>query len=318
MVASCDSATMAPGCAQRLFFLAGVRNKRSHDCFRGRQRGCSFAGGAFRHRPAAVCARGSKRAACRLAERSAGRPAQGDRRHLPRILASAGDPREHRRSLSLSVRPDPRGSGARAARARFRSGPAHRRARRRHPHRHGCGGRRHGRDAAAAQDEGRSSAFDRALRHRRRLAGDARHRGADRCGGDRDAMLGALSAGPGSGAGPHRSARPRRAGGGLRPHRAGDGQDGRGRAELFERCRPDRLLRRRQELAEGRHRTAAVLRADRARRDAADAAAHRRRLRIPRRPAIAPRSGLDAGRGLDRVRARLLRARRAAPGSVRR
>ena len=41
------------------------------------------------------------------------------------------------------------------------------------------------------------------------------------------------------------AANARHAGGGLRPDRAGDGQDGRGRTELFQRHRPHRVLRSR-------------------------------------------------------------------------
>ncbi len=49
-----------------------------------------------------------------------------------------------------------------------------------------------------------------------------------------------------------------------------------------------------------------ILRAHRAGRVAAAAAAHRRRLCVPRRSAAATRSGLNAGGGLDRVGAALL------------
>ena len=49
---------------------------------------------------------------------------------------------------------------------------------------------------------------------------------------------------------------PRPAGGRQRAHRARDGQDGRGRAELFQRHRPDRVLRSRCDLAGFRYRTA--------------------------------------------------------------
>ena len=73
----------------------------------------------------------------------------------------------------------------------------------------------------------------------------------------------------------------------------------------------------RRDVAGGRHRAAAVLRARHARHGAAAAAAHRRGLRVPRRPAAAARSGLDPGRDLDRSGAALLRAGRADLGTRR-
>ena len=65
-----------------------------------------------------------------------------------------------------------------------------------------------------------------------------------------------------------------------------------------------------------RHRAGAVLRADHARPGEAAAGAHRRRLRVPRRPAAAARSGLDPDRGLDRGGARLLREASGRTGSA--
>ena len=57
----------------------------------------------------------------------------------------------------------------------------------------------------------------------------------------------ALPAAAGGRARPAVAARSRPAGGWLRPDRARDGQDGRGRAELFQRHRPDRVLRSRRD-----------------------------------------------------------------------
>ena len=100
-----------------------------------------------------------------------------------------------------------------------------------------------------------------------------------------------------------------------RLHRAGDGQDGRARAQLFERHRPHRVLRRRGGRAAAGYRAGAVLRAPDARAGQAAAGAHRRRLRLSHRPAAAPRSGLDPDRDLDRRGARLLRERRPELGA---
>ena len=111
------------------------------------------------------------------------------------------------------------------------------------------------------------------------------------------------------------AAESRPARGGQRPDRARDGQDGRGRAELFQRHRPDRVLRSRRDVAGRGHRAAAVLRARDAGAGAAAAAALRRRLCVPRRSAAAAGSGLDAGRDLDRRGAALLRAGRADLGT---
>ena len=61
----------------------------------------------------------------------------------------------------------------------------------------------------------------------------------------------------------------------------------------------------------------AVLRAAHARAGEAAAGAHRRRLRVPHRPAAAARSGLDPDRDLDRGGARLLREPRPELGARR-
>ncbi len=113
------------------------------------------------------------------------------------------------------------------------------------------------------------------------------------------------------------AAEPGSSGGGVRPDRAGDGQDGRGRTEFFQRYRPDRFLRRRGVLACARHRAAAVLCPDDAGVVAVVAAAQRRGLRVPGRSAAASRSGLDAARDLNGVRLALLRARRPYLGTRR-
>ena len=67
--------------------------------------------------------------------------------------------------------------------------------------------------------------------------------------------------------------------------------------------------------ARRRGRGRGVLRPPDARPGEAAAGAHRRRLRVPRRPAAAARSGLDPDRGLDRGGARLLRERRPELGA---
>ena len=106
--------------------------------------------------------------------------------------------------------------------------------------------------------------------------------------------------------------------GGQRPHRARHGQDGRLRAQLFERHRPDRVLRPGRAGAGRQGRRHGVPCADHARPGEAPAGAHRRRLRVPRRSAAAARSGLDPDRGLDRGRARTTTAASARTGSARR
>ena len=75
-----------------------------------------------------------------------------------------------------------------------------------------------------------------------------------------------------------------------RLHRARHGQDGRVRAQLFERYRPHRILRRGVGRAAAGHRAGAVFRAHHAAAGQAAAGAHRRRLRLPHRSAAAARS----------------------------
>ena len=98
-------------------------------------------------------------------------------------------------------------------------------------------------DAAAAPHEGGGGAAHRAGRHRRRLAGDAGDACADRARRHRRSRGRALSAARCRGARPAQACRSGEARGWQRPHRAGDGQDGRLRAQLFERHRSDRVLR---------------------------------------------------------------------------
>ena len=210
-----------------------------------------------------------------------------------------------------------RRSGAARAGARIRSrGPL-----RRAPRRHRSGDLLHARrslcDAAPAPHEGGGVAVDRARRHRRRLAGDARHRRAHRARRCRRRRGGAPSARPGGARGQAAPGQSRGARGRQRLHRAGDGQDGRGRAQLFERHRPHRVLRRRRARVRAGHRAGAVLRAHHPRPGEAAAGAHRRRLCVPHRFAAAARSGLDPDRGLDRGCARLLREHRPQLGARR-
>ncbi len=68
--------------------------------------------------------------------------------------------------------------------------------------------------------------------------------------------------------------------------------------------------------AGARYRAAAVLRARHAGAVAAVAAAHRRRLRVPRRPAAAAGSGLDAGGDLDRARRCIITSGKGGPGNA--
>ena len=116
---------------------------------------------------------------------------------------------------------------------------------------------------------------------------------------------------------PAQARRPREARGGQRLHRARHGQDGRVRAQLFERHRPDRLLRPGGAgAAPARTTPAPFYRPPHARAGQAAAGAHRRRLCLPRRSAAAARSGLDPDRGLDRGGARTITRASARTGSA--
>ena len=238
-----------------------------------------------------------------------------DRRSRDAVSARQNHSFGHRRSLALSVRSGSRRWRARAPAARMRAGGASGATDRNRLPRGGCGIQRSRSDAAAAPDEIGSSLADCAVRHRRRLAGDAGHRGPDRSCGRLGAIGAAVSAAAGSRAGPAVAARSRFARGRQRSGRAGDGQDGRRRVELFQRHRPDRVLRFGSTYAGTGYRAAAVLRAGHAGAVAAAAAAQRRWLCVPRRPAAAARSGLDAGGDLDHLGAALLRAGRPDLGA---
>ena len=114
------------------------------------------------------------------------------------VSASQNHPRRHRRSLVLSVRSDARRCRAADPAARLRSGLASRRSDRANRARRGRSGRRSRGDAPAPAHEVGSSAVDRAVRYRRGLAGDARHRRPDRSRGGLGAVGAALSAAAGS------------------------------------------------------------------------------------------------------------------------
>ena len=169
-----------------------------------------------------------------------------------------------------------------------------------------------------APHEGGSRAFDRAVRHRRGLAGDAGDGGVDRssrslrsrrrcaicCG--RKPRVARLS--------PPDPDRPEE-GSGLIVLAMGK----MGAGELNYSSDIDLIVffdPAAPTLAPG-YRAAAVLRARHARPVADAAAAHRRRLCLPGRSALAAGSGLDAGRDLDRSGAGLLRAGRADLGARR-
>ena len=160
---------------------------------------------------------------------------------------------------------------------------------------------------------------DRARRHRRRLAGDAGDAGADGSGRHRSRRGGRASccAMPSTPRAAE-TGRSRPAGRRQRLHRARHGQDGRLRAELFKRHRPDRLLRPGGAGARvDKDDAGGVPCAADARPGQAAAGAHRRRLRVSRRSAAAAGSGLDPDRGLGRCRAQLLRQRRPELGARR-
>ena len=170
-------------------------------------------------------------------------------------------------------------------------------------------------DASSSPHEGGGRAADRARRYRRGLAGDAGHRAANQAGRRRGRQRGRL---PVCGCAAPRQAQVFRGQGPcgtLRLHRARHGQDGSGGAQLFERYRPYRILRRGHPSI--RKRAGSVLRADHADAGEASATAHRRRLRLPHRSAAASRSRLDPDRGLHGVGARLLREPGAELGARR-
>ncbi len=169
-------------------------------------------------------------------------------------------------------------------------------------------------DASPSPHEGGGGAADRVRGYRERMAADAGDRAADpvgRRGGERRGRPPA-----------RRCAAPRHArrrvpapGAGLGLYRARDGQDGCGRAQLFERYRPDRVLRRRR--ARTRTGACAVLRAAHAGPGEAVAGAHVRRLRVSYRSAAASGSRLDPDRDFHGGGARLLREPRTELGARR-
>ena len=194
--------------------------------------------------------------------------------------------------------------------APLRGNPRRRRARDRRDRR-----RRRG-DAAAAAHEGGGGAADRARRYRRRVAGDARHRRADRAcrrGGRRGGSASSRRAPRGRAGWSRAIATGRRtaAATSCSPWARWARASSTIRATSTSSCS---TTPRRPRLRAG-DRAGAVLRAAHARAGEAAAGAHRRRLRVPHRPAAAARSGLDPDRDLDRGGARLLRERRAELGA---
>ena len=222
------------------------------------------------------------------------------------------------RGLALSVGPDPRRPGplSRAARGRSRE--------RISPQliadvtRVGLAATRRRRgDARAAPRQGRGRAADRARRHRRRLAGRACHARAHRfrrCGARRGGALPAARRGR-AGKAQARAIRPDPeqgcgyvvlAMGKMGAHELNYSSD----IDLIVLYDETRRARR-------GHRAGRAVRPPHAQPRQADAGAHRRRLRVPHRPAAAPRSGLDADRDLAAVGAELLREHRAELGARR-
>ena len=170
------------------------------------------------------------------------------------------------------------------------------------------------RHARAAPVQERGGVADRARRPRRRLAGADGDRRADRVRRRRAQRRRRLPLPRGGGARPvaARGRRPRRA---PRLHRPRHGQVRLGRAQLFERHRPHRLLRARADPHRAGDRAAGLLRAPDARPRATDVGAHRRRLRVPHRPAAAPGCRRHADRPVDHGGAHLLRELRAELGA---
>ncbi len=157
-----------------------------------------LSGRAVRGRTACVRSRQSRAATGGLAGRSRAGAGGCDRRPVRPISPRQNHSARHRGSLALSVRSDARRRRARAPAARMRAGAASGRTDRKHLPR-GVGRGRRGRcDAAAPAHEIGSGAADRAVRHRRRLAGDAGDRGADRTRGRLGAGGAALCAAAGS------------------------------------------------------------------------------------------------------------------------
>ena len=171
----------------------------------------------------------------------------------------------------------------------------------------------------AAPHEGGGGAADRARRYRRRLAGDA---GAPRALTDLADTVGAArrcaSSCDAERARPAAAARSDPAAGdGSRLHRARHGQDGRRRAQLFQRHRPDRVLRpgTRRRWRQDIEPAAFFVRVTRGLVKLLQERTGRR-LRVPRRSAAAARSGLDPDRDLDRRRRSITTRASARTGSA--
>ena len=171
-------------------------------------------------------------------------------------------------------------------------------------------------DAAAASHEIGSGALDRAVRHRRRLAGDAGDGGADRSCGRLGAVGVALLLRQEATRGRMSPPNPDRPEEGSGLIVLAMGKMGAGELNyssdidlivFFDADAPTlHPISNRSRSSSGSRKAVA---------DAA--AAQRRRLRVPGRFAAAARSGLDAGGDFDRIGAALLRAGRAHLGTRR-
>ena len=178
----------------------------------------------------------------------------------------------------------------------------------------GRGRRPAARPSAPRQTPPRAS--DRARRSRGRLGTGPSDRNAHRSRRPRRASVDDRAGGRGDRAGQTaRLWRGRHRGRG-RHVRARHGQNGRGRAELFLRHRPDRALRR-EPPRPRRLRRAPDRLHPRDAEDGQDAVrGHRRRLRLSHRSASAPRPVGHAGLHRDGACRKLLRELSAAPGSA--
>ena len=170
--------------------MTGLRLKRRmchrrwHEFIRAGQRGRTGSGRAVRGRAACLRFQQRRTASGRLARRTgAGSSRLRSTRWLDQSVRP-GHPARHRGILALSVRSGPRRRRAADPPAGVRPGVASRRADRENHARRVRRRRRDRRDASASPHEGGGRADDRAVRHRRGLAGDAGDGGADRsCGG---------------------------------------------------------------------------------------------------------------------------------------
>ena len=169
-------------------------HRRWHELIRAGRRGPHLSGRAVRRR--AAC---SARQTMPNSAWQTGSPNSSRRRRLRSATLAATDPlgqdhpARHRRVLALSVRSGPRRCRAADPAAALRAGAASRRADRDDLARGARRRRRGRRDAAASPHEVGGGAADRAVRHRRGLAGDAGDGGADRSRGRLGADGAALS-----------------------------------------------------------------------------------------------------------------------------